>query len=234
MSELSELKAQLPITTLAQQVGADPAETEEAIDLLLPALVGGIDANAQDPAGAASIERALGHHRNDLFAHPDPSGIDTEDGEKIVRHIFGGQTDEVVTRLGGSASGGSSLIQKLLPIIAPIVLSWLASQVLGKMGQGGGAEQMPQPTPEQGGGLGDILGGILGGGFGGGTAHGGASRGGADSSSVQMPDVFTREASQDTRRRGDAAPQESSAQPGGELGDVLGGLLGGLLGGGRR
>ena len=61
--------------------------------------------------------------------------------------------------VGGA--GGEGLISKLLPLLAPIVMSYLAK----KLG-GGGADQAG------GGGLGDLLGGILGG-QAGGAAGGG-------------------------------------------------------------
>lgn len=243
MSDLNDLKSQLPIAQIAQQLGTDPATAENAIDMVLPTLVGGLGANAQDPAGAASLERALVDHQDDLHANPDLSRIDTEDGEKIARHIFGDNTDEVVNRLGGASQGGQSLIQKLIPILAPIVLSWIASQLF-KDRSGGQAAPAPQQQ-DAGGGLGDILGGILGGGgagggaggglgdiFGGG-AGGGAGRGGA--SDVQMPDIFNQGGAGGQRRAPSQPSQPSQpAQQDGGLGGLLGGGLGDLLGGGRR
>jgi hypothetical protein len=65
------------------------------------------------------------------------------------------------------------LVRKLLPILAPIVMSYLARKVLGG-GQGAGGQSSPA-----GGGidLGSILGGILGGGLGG-LGSGGPGSGG--------------------------------------------------------
>ena len=65
--------------------------------------------------------------------------VDEQDGQKIVGNIFGGNTDQVMSQLGGVGSGAGLgrerlLVQKLLPILAPIVMSWLAN----KLGQGGG------------------------------------------------------------------------------------------------
>lgn len=110
MNDLNSLKSQLPVAQIAQQLGVDAGTAEQAIDMVLPTLVGGLGANAQDPAGAASLERALADHNNGLFEHPSLDQIDTTDGEKITRHIFGDNTDEVMTRLGGASSGGQSLI----------------------------------------------------------------------------------------------------------------------------
>jgi hypothetical protein len=57
--------------------------------------------------------------------------------------------------LGGSGGDMSGLVAKLLPILAPIVMSFLAKKFL-KGGAGA-------PGSSSGGGLGDLLGGLLGG-----------------------------------------------------------------------
>ncbi|NHB83646.1 DUF937 domain-containing protein [Tessaracoccus sp. HDW20] len=162
MTDISELLSQLPIDQLAQQVGASPDEVREAAANAIPALVLGMDANAQDPAGAASLQEALGQHSGDLFGSLlgglfNPESVDTGDGEKITANIFGSNEDAVISQLGGA--GGSSLIRKLMPILAPLVMSWLAGKLMNvDKAQG-------QPQQSSGGGiLGDILGQVLGGG----------------------------------------------------------------------
>ena len=68
--------------------------------------------------------------------------MDTADGEKIVSHVFGGQQDQVASQLAGTAQlggVGGDLVRKLLPILAPIVMSYLANKVLGGRGQSSGA-----------------------------------------------------------------------------------------------
>ncbi|SDH85848.1 DUF937 domain-containing protein [Agrococcus jejuensis] len=219
MSEIQELMAQLPVAQIARQAGVDEADAQRAIQSVLPALVGGMQANAQDDAGAASLERALGKHAGALDARLG-GDVDADDGERIVQHVFGGQTDQVAAALGGASGGGAmgDIVKKILPIVAPIVLAWLAQRLFSGGGQaqtqpsGGGAAlptggdnpfansgggaggTLPRTSgqaPQQsgGGGLGDLLGGILG--------------------------------------NGDGGQQQAG-------GNILGDLLGGLLGGGRR
>ena len=104
--------------------------------------------------------------------------VDEDDGDKIVHNVFGDHTDQVVQKLGSTESGGGQgIIQKLLPILAPIVLSFLASQFTKRSQPGGGSAQAEAaPGGGGGGGIGDILGGLLGGG---GSASGGTSSGGS-------------------------------------------------------
>ncbi|MGI3783033.1 MAG: DUF937 domain-containing protein [Janthinobacterium lividum] len=153
MSAIDDIVAQLPMASLAGQVGSDPQNTEAAVRQVLPALLGGLHANAQDPAGAASLAGALGQHSPSLVeGGVNLDQVNTQEGSKIVGNIFGGQTDQVAQHLGGSLGGQTDLVQRLLPLLAPIVLSYVTSR-LGGQGQ----------AAQGGGGLADVLGGLMGG-----------------------------------------------------------------------
>ena len=52
MASIDEVLAAIPMDRLAAQLGVDPATAEQASRQALPALLGGMEANAQDPAGA--------------------------------------------------------------------------------------------------------------------------------------------------------------------------------------
>lgn len=172
MSDLNDLLAQLPIGSIAQALGVDEATANQAVHAALPALLGGLDANAQDEAGAASLQQALLQHEDRLpdDGQIDVNTIDTDDGDKIVGHVFGEHTDAVAQQLGGMGGGLSSgLIRKLLPMLAPIVMSYIAKRMRG----GGGQQQ----ASSGGGGLGDLLGGLLRSGLGGGGQSGGGGGG---------------------------------------------------------
>ncbi|SDO68070.1 protein of unknown function [Pedococcus dokdonensis] len=176
MSAVDEILSQVDLGQLAQRVGADPAEVEQAARTALPALLGGLDANAADPAGAASLAEALGQHDPGLVeGGVDLDQVDEGEGDKIAQHIFGDNRDQVVNQLGGvGGSAGKGLLAKLIPILAPIVLSWLAKKVLG--GAADATQTGAGASP--GGGLGDILGQVLGG------ATKGTQSGGVDTGSI--------------------------------------------------
>lgn len=152
-----------------------------------------------------SIVEALGQHDDDLLqGGVDLGQVDQADGEKIASHIFGSNEEQVYSALGSSGAGGG-LVKRLIPILAPIVLSYIANRVLkggGGLGGAGGATA-PSTTDNsaQGGpgSLDSMLQDVLGGALGGGTAT-------------------------------QQAPQQSQPSGGGSILDVLGGLLGG----GRR
>lgn len=160
MSPVDEILSQIPLSELAARLGTDEATAAAATRQALPALLGGIQANTADPGGAESFARAVDGHSGALIdGRVDLGQVDTGDGEKIVGHVFGDNRGQVVNQLslGGAGDG---LIGKLLPLLAPIVMSYLAKKLGG--GSAGGS-----------GGLGDLLGGLLGGAGGGAQSGGG-------------------------------------------------------------
>jgi hypothetical protein len=205
MSAVDEIMQQIPLGQLANQLGVDEQTAGTAAQQAIPALLGGLHANAQDPAGAASLEGAIGNHSAGLIdGGVDLSQVDTGDGQKIVSNIFGDHRDTVAQTLGGNLAGlgGNSgdLMQKLLPILAPIVMSYLAKRM------GGGAD------------AGGLLGSLLGGAMGGGAAGGGGGG---------LGDLLGSMLGGRTEPASDQAPQAQGS------GSVLD-MLGGMLGGGRR
>lgn len=208
MTDIREILEQIPVDQIAGLLGTDRESAQAAVEAAVPTLLAGMQSNAQAPEGAASLESALAQHRDGLVdGEVDASQVDTDDGEKIVSHVFGGQQDQVASQLAGSANLGGiggDLVRKLLPILAPIVMSYLAKKVLGGQNAGGGAgdvagrdtagDSAGRPggidlgsilggilgggsqgaQGSQGGGFGDILGGILGGGNQGGQQSRGA------------------------------------------------------------
>lgn len=178
MSAVEDILSQIPLDQLAGQLGVNEQQAEQAARATLPALLGGIQANTEDPGGAASFAQAVQQHDASLVeGGVDLNEVDPQDGQKIVNHVFGAQQDQVVQQLGGLGGvGGSGLIQKLLPILAPIVMAYLAKQLTGatsNVGPGAGAD----------GGLGGLLGGLLGGVIGGGGAPA-QQQGGPDLGSI--------------------------------------------------
>ena len=170
MSTIDELVGQLPLGQIAARLGVDEKQAEQLTRQALPALLGGMEANAKDAGGAASLAAALGQHDDDLLdGGVDIDQVDTDDGAKIVRHVFGSNEEQVINQLGGLGGGrNSGLMAKLLPMLAPLVMSWLAKKALSGKGGGGSGGSSSGSSGDLGGGLGDLLGGLLGGGSGGG------------------------------------------------------------------
>ena len=158
MSDLEQLLAALPIDQLSSSLGEQPDSIIQAATVALPALLGGMQANAQDPAGALSLLDALTQHDNSLSDDPsDLSQIDVSQGEKIASHVFGDNQDQVINQLGATSGVSGGLIRKLLPILAPIVLSLLAK----KMRSGGTSSSSATGSGSSTGSGGDLLSSVL-------------------------------------------------------------------------
>lgn len=225
MSQYDELYEQLPISQLATRFGVDEPEMSEAVRSALPALLGGLQANAEDPAGADSIMRALSEHTGGVPGDVDQ--VDTADGEKILGHIYGDNTDQVMQQLGALGGTTGSLVQKLLPILAPMVLSWLAGKLGGKGGLGGvlgdllgGGRQAETPADRPDIEQGPLFPGGQGAGSGPAQAPAPTNEPAPEAPSNPLQDIL-----------GDVLGGASS---GSGKGNILGDLLGGLLGRGRR
>lgn len=216
-----ELRETIPFDQIAARLGASRAEVEQATELALPALLQGMNANAHRSRGEAeSLFGALiKDHDGSILDADDVIGrVEPSEGSKIVGHVFGDRADGVVNRLGAEA-GGPSLMENLLPMLAPIVMAWLSKKLGGSV-----SGRSSAPAAPTSGGLGEVLGGMLGGGGGGGLGDllgsvlgGGGS--GSGSTGGGLGDILG-----DLMGGGGASRAEPSA--GGGLLDVLGSLAG--------
>lgn len=158
MTDLNDLLSRLPIDDIAQQVGASPDDVRAAAAAALPTMVAGLAAQTEDEASTEKVTAALEQHDNDLADGTiNLSDVDTQDGQKIVGKLFSDE-DSVAHGISGAvpaAGVDQGLVKKILPMLAPIVLSYVMGQLSGK--KKGGAQASS-------GGLGDLLGGMLGGG----------------------------------------------------------------------
>ncbi len=224
MSALDDILGALPADQIAQQVGASPDEVRTAAAAVLPALLGGLQANAGDPSGAGSILQALGQHDDDLLTGgADLSAIDEQDGTAIAGHIFSEQEDEVVNRLGGlPAVGGSgpgrrtwsrSCCRSSRRWCCP---GWDRQGTSGQMEAAGHRRHGIPPQP-------------------------------ADPRTVAAPVAAAARPGRSTtccatcsevlglgRRRGPAAGRSAGFAGSFDPGSIIGDVLGGILGGGRR
>jgi hypothetical protein len=200
MAGLDELFNEIPTQQIASKLGADEGEVNNAIQTLVPLLLGGLQQNAQDPGDASNIASAASSHAASglLDGGVSVDQVDEADGSKAISKIFGGNdTGQVAAALSGGGAGNGDLIKKLLPILAPIVLAYIGKQLTK-----GSAPAEPQAQSAGGGGLGDILGSIL-------SGAGGGGGGNNNPLGSILGSVL------------------GGGQGGGGLGDILGGLLGG-------
>lgn len=163
MAGLDDLYAQIPTSEIANKLGADKDDVDNAIQTLVPVLLGGLQHNSQDPEHASKIESAASSQaaRGLLDAGGGVEQVDESYGHQAVATLFdGNDTDQVAAALAKGGAGNSDLLKRLLPVVLPIVLAYIGKQ----LSPGGAAPQ--QREASAGGGLGEVLGSILGAGSG--------------------------------------------------------------------
>lgn len=175
----SDLSAQLqgaPASQLAQQLGITQEQSSSAISAALPLILGALGKNASQPQGAQALFGALqkDHAGMDigsvLGAVLGGSQARQTDGAGILGHIFGGSQPRAEAGIAQATGLGQGQAGQLLKMLAPIVMAYLAKQVMsgGASQQAGGAQalggllgQEQQQIRQQGGLGGGLLGAVL-------------------------------------------------------------------------
>ncbi|MDR0213026.1 MAG: DUF937 domain-containing protein [Comamonas sp.] len=165
-----ELMGQLqgaPMQGLAQQLGIDSVQAEQAVGVALPMLFGALGQNAAQPQGAADLLGALQRDHSSANGAMDlgslvggllggsgggagslgsilgsvlggGSGGGQTNGGSILGNIFGGQRQQAESQLGQTTGLGANAGQ-LMAMLAPLVMSFLANRV---QSQGMGANDL--------------------------------------------------------------------------------------------
>jgi hypothetical protein len=144
------------IDAIASQLGIPASTAQAGLSALLPAVMGGFKKNAQEqPAGVGGLMDMIGGFGGggllENVVGPQPTAVST--GNDILGQIFGSpDTSRAVAAHAAGASGvDSSILKKMLPLVAMLVAGAMAK------GSGGSA------AAPAGGGIGGLLGGLLGG-----------------------------------------------------------------------
>ncbi|GEQ76982.1 calcium-binding protein [Comamonas testosteroni] len=189
-----ELMGQLqgaPMQGLAQQLGIDSVQAEQAVGVALPMLFGALGQNTAQPQGAADLFGALQRDHSSANGAMDMGGLlgggagaagglgglgsilgsvlgggsgagnSQLDAGAILGNIFGGQQQQAESRLGQATGLGGNAGQ-LLALLAPLVMSFLANRV---QSQGMGAGDLGNALDQERGQIqsqGGAAGGILG------------------------------------------------------------------------
>lgn len=165
MSLLEVLTAQLggnATDKIAAALGADTGATSRAVSAALPALLGGLAQNAEQPGGAEALVSALGRHDGSVLnafgSDAGPAAVDTGDGDKIVGHILGERRGALEANLAQHSGLDLGSIAKLLPMLAPLVMGMLGQR---KASEGLGADGLGSLLSGEKAGLSGMLGKLL-------------------------------------------------------------------------
>jgi len=142
------------VSSISQKTGIDASQATNVVSSGLPALMGAMQNNLSSADGASGLLSALtsGKHDGSILDNLGGflNGGDFSDGSKILGHVLGGNQDTMVQGLSSKTGVDSSIISKILPMLAPIVMGYL-----GKQTKSNGVSNSSD--------LGGMLGGLLGG-----------------------------------------------------------------------
>ena len=108
---------------IAAKLGTDTAGAQKAVSSALPALLGKMKSNADDPEKGAALAAALGKHDGSALA----AGLGDDDeaigkGGKIVGKVFGDEADAVHDQVAAEAGIDKCQAAGLMAMLAPIVM----------------------------------------------------------------------------------------------------------------
>jgi hypothetical protein len=185
MNVMDILQSQLSddmVGQLSEYIGAEPQQTAQAASGVFATLLGGLANNASSENGLSALGAALDRDHDGSILD-DLGGIlggmlsggatdnRATNGMGIIGHILGDRQEVAAEQIGQSSGLSASQVMKLLPVLAPIVMS-----VLGKARNSGGLDlgslanillggaQQAQQQQGMGDLLGNVLGSVLGGG----------------------------------------------------------------------
>jgi hypothetical protein len=137
---------------LAGSAGMREDQTKTALEKLVPVLAGSLGCNVERPGGLDALRHALESGNHDRYLErPDllRQRATIDDGNGILGHILGSKevSREVARRTSDETGLDASLLKKLLPVAAAVLMGSLRQQTR---------------APSGGGGLGELLSTVLG------------------------------------------------------------------------
>jgi hypothetical protein len=161
------------VEQISRNVGAEPSAVNSAVQMALPAILGGLANNAATPEGAQSLNNALEQdHDGSLLDNLGGLGNLIFGGAKqqqqtnpprqadaggILGHVFGNNQGQVAQQIGNQSGLNSGQVAQILMMLAPIVMSYLGRQKQqqnldagGLSNWLGGQQQQIQNSPQGG------------------------------------------------------------------------------------
>ena len=124
---------QQAISMLGKQFGVNDSKTNGIIDMALPMLLSGLGRNAANESGADALANALDEdHDGSIMDKIQDVIVGKEDkqeeGNKILKHIFGDKEPAVLGALEKSSGENSSNVLGMLSTLAPLLMGFLGDQ----------------------------------------------------------------------------------------------------------
>ncbi len=115
------------VDNIAKKSKSSNAQIIKLVALWLPLLMTYLTRNARKEGGTRSLANALGQHKDTNSLASQIEDADTEDGEKILKHILGDDEDQVTKNLAKQAGMDQSQVISALDAMLPGIMSGISS-----------------------------------------------------------------------------------------------------------
>ena len=118
------------IKGLTQATGASGSDITSVLSSALPTLLDGANAQAKGKNTAKGFVSALAQHAQDDTSDLSKflGNVDLTDGSKIIGHLLGSNTDNVVAEVADKAGVSADKTTSILSAVAPLLMSLLGQQ----------------------------------------------------------------------------------------------------------
>ncbi|MGB8704740.1 MAG: DUF937 domain-containing protein [Gillisia sp.] len=120
------------INKIQNKTSENSSGITSVLGMALPALLGAVHKNIQEPQGAEKLNNALEdqQHGEGFLKNLSniPSDEIAEKGNKILQHILGDRKEQVTKTISGMSQVKESSVADIIKMAAPVVMSLLASQ----------------------------------------------------------------------------------------------------------
>ena len=117
-------------TGISQATGASKSDVSSILAAALPSLLGGASQQASNATTADSFTKALAQHAASNTSNVSSffSNVDTEDGAKIINHLFGGTSNTTIKSIASQAGVTQKEASSVLSAAAPYLMSLIGQQ----------------------------------------------------------------------------------------------------------
>jgi hypothetical protein len=156
------------ISSVARMLNIEESKAKWVVSAAVPLMIAALNYNAKNKNQASNIDNALNQHSGGILGNLSGllSGGASEDGNKIVGHIFGNNAGFVTDNLSHKSGLSSSQVGTVLSVLAPVVMGYLGQQKQAQSSSAGdllGSLLGGGNTSGGGGLLGNLIGSVLGG-----------------------------------------------------------------------
>ena len=146
------------IAKMGEKTGTSTDEVKSVLFSALPAMLSGVQGQANNQDTVAGFAGALDAHAKDDVSDIAAflSNVDLEDGEKIIGHLLGGNKDAATTAAAEKAGLSTAATGSILGAAAPLLMSLLGQQATQTV-------QAQAPAQQSASSDGGLLAGLLGG-----------------------------------------------------------------------